>query len=106
MVSEVARNHIAEPLQAASYQQEAGVLKLDNKRAQEDIQRLQEHIWTIGGPSEAEQPCCVDPSVQWCRLRTWTVCMPPILTSHCSGVHLSTGQLPSTQGQLVHAMWV
>eukprot|EP00891_Asterochloris_glomerata_P009568 jgi/Astpho2/9568/fgenesh1_pg.00146_%23_22_t len=41
-------DHIGEPLQAASYQQEAGVLKLDNKRAQEDTQRLQEQIWTIG----------------------------------------------------------
>ena len=57
------------PLQAASYQQEAGVLKLDNKRAQEDTQRMQEQIWTIGGPSDAKQPCCGGPSFQYCHSR-------------------------------------
>ena len=67
---------LPEALQAASYQQEAGVLKLDNKRAQEDTQRLQEHIWTTGGPSEAEQACRVGPSSQWCHLRGSSRCEP------------------------------
>lgn len=72
------------------------MLKLDNKRAQEDTQRLQEQIWTIGGRLRQHRFAGQED--------TCTIWTPPAATFHCSCVHLCAGQLPSRQGELVHAM--